>query len=283
MAAQIIDGKAIAQKVREGLKDRILRLRAQKGITPCLAVVMAGDDPASKTYVRSKERACKDVGICSRVYRMPGSITQDELMHLVKRLAHDPTVHGILIQLPLPGHLDPDPLLMTIPWEKDVDGLHVHNIGCLSTGRNGFVACTARGVLRLIDSTGVPIEGRNAVVVGRSNLVGKPTSYLLLNRNATVTVCHSRTLDMPSIIRRADILVSAAGKPGFIRGEMIKPGAVVIDVGTTRGADGKLHGDVVFDTAVDVAGFITPVPGGVGPMTVAMLMENTVEAGEIYG
>jgi len=283
MAAEIIDGKAIAREIREGLKDRIRLLREQKGVTPCLAVVLVGDDPASRTYVRNKERACNEVGICSRVSRLPDSTSQDELMLLVKRLAYDSDVHGILVQLPLPAHLDRDSVLMSIPWQKDVDGLHVHNIGCLSLGRNGFVACTAKGVLRLIESTGRPIEGRRAVVVGRSNLVGKPTSLLLLNHNATVTVCHSKTADMPSITRQADILVCAAGKPGFIRGDMIKPGAVVIDVGTTRGADGKLHGDVEFSSAARVAGHITPVPGGVGPMTVAMLLENTVEAGEIYG
>ena len=283
MAAQIIDGKTIAREIRERLKDRICWLREQKGITPCLAVILVGDDPSSQTYVRNKEHACKEVGISSRVYRLPGSVTQDELMQLVKRLAYDPSVHGTLVQLPLPDHLDEDRVLLAVPWQKDVDGLHVHNIGRLCSGRRGFVPCTAKGVLRLIDSTGVPVEGRRAVVVGRSNLVGKPTAMLLLQRNATVTVCHSRTLDMPSITCQADILVSAVGKPGFIRGDMIKPGAIVIDVGTTRGADGKLHGDVDFVSAVNFAGHITPVPGGVGPMTVAMLMENTVEAGENYG
>jgi methylenetetrahydrofolate dehydrogenase (NADP+)/methenyltetrahydrofolate cyclohydrolase len=219
----------------------------------------------------------------SKVFRLPGSVSQEELMRLVQTLADDAAVHGILVQLPLPGHLDKDPVLMAIPWQKDVDGLHVYNAGCLSVGRDGFVACTAKGVLRLIKSTGQTIEGRHAVVIGRSNLVGKPTSLLLLNENATVTMCHSKTRDMPYITRQADILVAAVGKAGFVRGDMVKPGAIVIDVGTTRGTDGKLHGDVDFETAAGVAGYITPVPGGVGPMTIAMLLENTVEAGEIYG
>ncbi|MFZ5975849.1 MAG: bifunctional methylenetetrahydrofolate dehydrogenase/methenyltetrahydrofolate cyclohydrolase FolD [Bacillota bacterium] len=283
MSAQIINGKEIARGIREELRLRVKRLGEERGVTPCLAVVLVGDDPASQTYVRNKERACNNLGILSRVFRMSETTSQEELMRVVHTLADDQTVHGILVQLPLPAHLDKEPVLMAIPWQKDVDGLHVHNIGCLSTGRDGFVACTAKGVLRLIKSTGQTIEGRHAVVIGRSDLVGKPTAMLLLNENATVTMCHSKTRDMPDITRQADILVAAVGKGGFVRGDMIKPGAIVIDVGTSRGADGKLHGDVDFEAAAKVAGYITPVPGGVGPMTIAMLLENTVEAGEIYG
>ena len=283
MSAQIINGKEIARGIREELKKRVQRLWDERKVKPCLAVVFVGDDPASQIYVRNKERACNETGILSKVFRMPESTSQEELMRLVQTLADDPSVHGILLQLPLPSPLDKDPALMAIPWQKDVDGLHVHNIGCLSTGKSGFVACTAKGVLRLIKTTGQPIEGLHAVVIGRSNLVGKPTSLLLLNENATVTMCHSKTRDMPDVTRQADILVAAVGREAFVRGDMIKPGAIVIDVGTTRGMDGKLHGDVEYEAASKVAGFITPVPGGVGPMTIAMLLENTVEAGEIYG
>lgn len=283
MSAHIINGKEIARGIRDELKTRVRNLKEKRGVTPCLAVVLVGDDPPSHTYVRNKERACNEIGILSRVSRLPASTKQEDLMHLVRTLAYDASVHGILVQLPLPAHLNEREVLLSIPWQKDVDGMHPQNIGRLSTGGGGFVACTAKGVLHLIRTTGQEIEGRRAVVVGRSLLVGKPTSLLLLNENATVTMCHSKTRDMPCITRQADILVSAAGKPGLVGGDMIKPGAIVIDVGTTRGADGKLHGDVDFETAADVAGYITPVPKGVGPMTIAMLMENTVEAGEIYG
>ena len=283
MAATIIDGKKLAHEIRQGLALRVQQLEEKRGILPCLAVVLVGDDPASQVYVRNKERDCADVGIHSRVFRLPAQTTQGQLMELIETLASDPRVHGIMVQLPLPAHLDKKQVIEAIPWQKDVDGLGVHNAGCLCVGEKGFIACTAKGVLRLIQRTGVTIEGKQAVVVGRSSLVGKPTALLLLNENATVTQCHSKTRDLAKITRGADILVSAIGKPGLIQADMIKPGAVVIDVGTTRGPDGKLYGDVAFEKAIEVAGFITPVPGGVGPMTRAMLMENAVEAGELYG
>jgi methylenetetrahydrofolate dehydrogenase (NADP+)/methenyltetrahydrofolate cyclohydrolase len=283
MAANIIDGKEIARGIRAELRERVRCMREERNVTPCVAVVLVGDDPASQTYVRYKERDCADVGIRSRVFRLPAETRQSELMELIDVLASDANVHGIMVQLPLPGHLQKEPVLAAIPPHKDVDGLHIYNAGCLSVGVKGFIACTAKGVLRLIETTGRPIEGKNAVVIGRSNLVGKPTALLLLRENATVTMCHSRTADLAEVTRRADILVSAIGKPGLIRGDMIKPGAVVIDVGTSRGPDGRLCGDVDFMAAQEVAGFITPVPGGVGPMTRAMLMENAVEAGESNG
>ena len=280
MTAQIIDGKKISAEIRENLKEKIAALK-KSGKTPGLAVVLVGEDPASQVYVRNKERSCGEVGIYSRVYRLPETTSQEELLQLVDELNHDTAIHGILVQLPLPGQIDEMAVLRAIDPKKDVDGFHVQSAGALMVGEQGFVACTPKGIITLIKSTGVPIAGKRAVVIGRSNIVGKPVALLLLNENATVTICHSKTADLPAVTREADILVVAIGRPGFVTGDMVKPGAVVIDVGTSR-VDGKLKGDVAFDEAAQVAGYITPVPGGVGPMTIAMLLENTVEACELY-
>lgn len=281
MTTQIIDGKQIAQQVREGLKERVIAL-SEQGKTPGLAVVLVGEDPASQTYVRNKEKGCADVGIYSEVLRLPEQTDEAELLVLIERLNRDPQIDGILVQLPLPAHIDELAVLRAISPKKDVDGFHVQSAGALLVGEDGFVACTPKGIITLIKSTGVDIAGKHAVVVGRSNIVGKPVSLLLLRENATVTVCHSKTADLKRMTLDADILVCAIGKPEMITGDMIKEGAIVIDVGTSR-VDGKLKGDVKFDEAQGVAAYITPVPGGVGPMTIAMLLENTVEACELYG
>jgi methylenetetrahydrofolate dehydrogenase (NADP+)/methenyltetrahydrofolate cyclohydrolase len=281
MTTQIIDGKQIAQQVREGLKERVIAL-SEQGKTPGLAVVLVGEDPASQTYVRNKEKGCADVGIYSEVLRLPEQTDEAELLALIERLNRDPQIDGILVQLPLPAHIDELAVLRAISPKKDVDGFHVQSAGALLVGEDGFVACTPKGIITLIKSTGLDIAGKHAVVVGRSNIVGKPVSLLLLRENATVTVCHSKTADLKRMTLDADILVCAIGKPEMITGDMIKEGAIVIDVGTSR-VDGKLKGDVKFDEAQGVAAYITPVPGGVGPMTIAMLLENTVEACELYG
>ncbi|MGI6169885.1 MAG: bifunctional methylenetetrahydrofolate dehydrogenase/methenyltetrahydrofolate cyclohydrolase FolD [Christensenellales bacterium] len=281
MTTKIIDGKKIAAQVREGLIGRVEAL-TKGGKTPGLAVVLVGEDPASQTYVRNKEKGCADVGIYSEVFRLPDSVEESELLALIGRLNKDSKIHGILVQLPLPAHIDELSVLRAISPGKDVDGFHVQSAGALMVGEKGFVACTPKGIITLIKSTGIDICGKHAVVVGRSNIVGKPVSLLLLRENATVTVCHSRTEDLKRMTLDADILVCAIGKPEMIGGDMIKSGAVVVDVGTSR-VDGKLKGDVKFDEAQGIASFITPVPGGVGPMTIAMLLENTVEACELYG
>jgi len=277
----IIDGKAISAKIREDLKKEVAALKVQ-GTTPGLAVILVGDDEASAVYVRNKARACDELGMYSVVHKLPASTCKEDLIALVRECNADKALHGILVQLPLPKHLDPLEILREVDPNKDVDGLHVVTAGRLLVGEKGFIPCTPKGVIRLIKSTGTEIAGKRAVVVGRSNMVGKPVSLLLLNENATVTMCHSRTKDLDKVCAEADILVSAIGKPGLITGEFIKPGAVVIDVGTTK-VDGKLRGDVLFDEAAEKASFITPVPGGVGPMTITMLMENTIEAARIYG
>jgi len=277
----IIDGKAIAAQIRESLKTRIIALK-QKGITPGLAVILVGDDPASATYVRNKERACEELGIFSIVHRLAADTTQEQLAQIVHELNADKRLHGILIQSPIPSPLDELALLREVDPDKDVDGLHVVTAGRLMVGEPGFKPCTPKGIIHLIKTTGTTINGKRAVVVGRSNMVGKPVALMLLAENATVTICHSRTQNLAAVCAEADILVAAVGKPGIIRGDFIKPGAVVIDVGTTK-VDGKFKGDVVFDEASEKAAFITPVPGGVGPMTIAMLMENTVEAAEMHG
>lgn len=274
--AQIIDGKQISQQLREGMKQEVAEL-IEQGIKPCLAVIIVGEDPASKVYVRNKERACKQLGMDSILLRLPEETSQQELLERVRTLNADPAVNGILVQLPLPKHLDEQEVLREISPEKDVDGFHALNAGRLLLGEQCTVACTPAGCLELIRSTGVNISGAEAVVVGRSNIVGKPMALLLLQQNATVTVCHSRTRNLGDITRRADILVAAVGKPRMITGDMIKPGAVVIDVGINR-VDGKLVGDVDFESACEVAGWITPVPGGVGPMTITGLMRNTIDA-----
>ena len=277
----IIDGKAIAVQIRASLKSRITALK-QKGVTPGLAVVLVGDDPASATYVRSKERACEELGIFSIVHRLGADTTQEQLVTLVHELNADTRLHGILIQSPIPAPLDELALLREVDPDKDVDGLHVVTAGRLMVGEPGFKPCTPKGIIHLIKTTGTTISGKRAVVVGRSNMVGKPVALMLLAENATVTMCHSRTQNLAAVCAEADILVAAVGRPGLITGDFVKPGAVVIDVGTTR-VDGKLKGDVVFDEAAQNAAFLTPVPGGVGPMTIAMLMENTVEAAEMHG
>lgn len=279
--SNIIDGKTISANLREKLKNRVEELKKQ-GITPGLAVILAGDDPASAVYVRNKERGCEEVGIHSVVHRLAADTPQDKLVSLIHDLNGDKSIHGILVQLPLPFGLDELAVLREVNPDKDVDGLHVVTAGRLLVGEKGFIPCTPKGIIHLIKSTGTDICGKNAVVIGRSNMVGKPVSLLLMANNATVTMCHSRTENLAGICAGADILVAAIGRPEMITGDYIKPGAVVIDVGTTK-VDGKLKGDVQFEQASKKAGYITPVPGGVGPMTITMLLENTVEAAKLYG
>lgn len=280
MTARIIDGKSIAKELRESLAPRVAALKEQ-GITPGLTVIVVGDDPASAIYVRNKERACVKLGMNSQVLRFPAETTQEEILNTVRLLNQDDSVHGILVQLPLPRHIDEQAVLRAIDPDKDVDGFHAMNAGRLMNGEPGFVACTPKGVMRLLKVSGVELDGKNAVVVGRSNIVGKPMALLLLQKNCTVTIAHSHTKDLTAVTRSADILVVAVGRAGFITGDMIKPGAAVMDVGINR-VDGKVVGDVDFESAKEVASCITPVPGGVGAMTIAMLMENTVEAAENY-
>jgi methylenetetrahydrofolate dehydrogenase (NADP+)/methenyltetrahydrofolate cyclohydrolase len=276
---QIIDGKSVAAAVRGEVKERVARL-ASRGVVPGLATVLVGDDPASHLYVGNKERACQEVGMRSLGHRLPAAIGEPELVALVRDLGDRRDVHGILVQLPLPRPLDARRVIEALCPEKDVDGLHPTNQGRLLAGEPGLRPCTPLGVLRLIDETGMRLEGRQAAVVGRSVLVGKPTALLLLERHATVTLCHSRTRDLGAEVARADVVVAATGRAGLVRGAWVRPGAVVIDVGMNRDVDGKLCGDVEFAAARERAGFITPVPGGVGPMTVAMLLANTVAAAE---
>lgn len=271
---KIIDGKAVAADIRAQLKDRIGRSGKEVG----LAVVMVGDNPASRVYVRNKEKACRETGILSRTYELPEGVSQPELEALIVSLAADERVHGILLQLPLPEGLDAGSALAKIPPSKDVDGFSAENLGRLVRGEKALVACTPLGVMKLLESAGISPAGKRAVVLGRSETVGKPLALLFLNADATVTVCHSRTENLKEICREADILVSAVGKPGFVTEDMVKEGAVVIDVGINRGADGKLCGDVDFERVAPKTSYITPVPGGVGPMTVAMLLCNTAAA-----
>ncbi len=286
MTAKIIDGKAIAARVRQEIADEVAALKAKHGLVPGLATVLVGGDPASQFYVRSKGRACEKAGVYSTKPLLPENASQEEVEGLVRELNEDPSIDGILVQLPLPRHLDDEAILGVISLHKDVDGFHPINIGRLvMKGRDPlFVPCTPAGIIVLMDEAGAEIEGAEAVVVGRSNIVGIPVAGLLRNRNATVTICHSRTRDLPETVRRADIVVAAIGRPQMIRGDWIKPGATVIDVGINRVDDPtakrgyRLVGDVAFDEAVEVAGAITPVPGGVGPMTIAMLLNNTLTA-----
>lgn len=278
MPATILDGKKVSAQVEEQLIQRIANLKAQD-ITPGLAVILVGEDPASQTYVRNKEKACERLELYSHTVRLPGNVTQEMLETIIVRENADPAIHGILVQLPLPAHLDSERALALIRPEKDVDGFHDINMGRLLRGTDGVIACTPKGIMCLLKSAGISLAGKEAVVVGRSNIVGKPTAVLLLQQNATVTVCHSRTADLAAHTRQADLLVAAVGKPGFITADMVKEGAVVIDVGINR-VDGKLCGDVDFEAVSRKASYITPVPGGVGKMTIAMLMENTVEAAE---
>lgn len=275
--AERIDGKKIAEEIRSELKRDVADL-TKGGNQPGLVAIRVGDDPASAIYVRNKRKACDAVGIYSEEHHLPEDTSEDRLLGLIAQLNKNPRIHGILVQLPLPRHLDSQAIVQSVSPAKDVDGLNILNIGRLTMGAPGFVPCTPSGVMELLDRHKVPIEGQRAVVVGRSNLVGRPAALLLMHRNATVTVCHSRTRDMAGICRQADILVAAIGKPRFIKGDMVKNGAAVIDVGINRLPDGKLAGDVDFEAAEPKAGWITPVPGGVGPMTIAMLLKNTVEA-----
>jgi methylenetetrahydrofolate dehydrogenase (NADP+)/methenyltetrahydrofolate cyclohydrolase len=279
MTAKIIDGKKVAQEVREEWKQRVDALK-DRGILPGLAVIIVGEDQASKVYVRNKVRACAEVGLHSEVHEFPGDTTEAMVLDRIKELNQNKNIHGILVQLPLPKHIREDRVLETISVDKDVDGFHLYNIGALVVGGTVFPPCTPYGVMSLIDHIGVPIEGRNAVVVGRSNIVGKPMALMLLERSATVTICTSKTRDLAQFTSLADILVVATGRPGLITASMVKEGATVIDVGINRLPDGKLVGDVDFDSVKARAGYITPVPGGVGPMTISMLVANTVQAAE---
>ena len=277
--ATILNGKQVAAEIRAELKTRAEALR-KDGVVPCLAVLLAGDDPASKIYVRNKKRACEEIGIESRELLFPENVTEEELIAQIRALNEDAAVDAMLVQLPLPKHIDEARVLAEIAPEKDADGFHVVNAGRLFTGQTSVLPCTPAGCMELLRRANVEFSGKHAVVVGRSNIVGKPMAMLLLNEHCTVTICHSRTRDLARFTRDADILVAAVGRPGMITGDMIKPGAAVIDVGINRLDNGKLMGDVDFASAEPVAGAITPVPGGVGPMTIAMLMQNAILAAE---
>ena len=278
MAAEILDGKRMSAELRAEIAKRVTELK-ERGVTPGLAVILVGNDPASEIYVRNKGKGCEEVGIYSRTIHMPEETTQEELNREIDRLNADPAIHGILVQLPLPEQLDEQAALARILPEKDVDGFHLINAGHMLTGSEGVIACTPRGALHMIKRTGIDLNGKEAVVIGRSNIVGKPMAMLLLRENCTVTICHSRTKNLAEHTRRADILVAAVGKAGFVTADMVKPGAIVIDVGINR-VDGKVCGDVDFENVKKKAGWITPVPGGVGVMTITMLLDNTVEAAE---
>lgn len=278
--AKIIDGKALAQSIKENIAREVDALK-EKGVTPGLAVILVGDDPASKVYVNNKKKACAQVGIYSEEYLLPADTDEKTLLDLIAKLNADKNISGVLLQAPIPPHLDYRKISETISPDKDVDAFHPYNVGKIMIGDFDFVPCTPAGVIELIKSTGTEIAGKNCVVIGRSNIVGKPQAMLLLKENGTVTVCHSKTKDIAAFTRNADILVVAVGKAGFVNGDMIKPGAVVIDVGMNRNTEGKLCGDVDFASAEPVAAYITPVPGGVGPMTVTMLLKNTVKAAKL--
>ncbi len=279
MAATIIDGKAVSKKIRLQLTEEVAEFKAKTGITPGLAVVLVGEDPASQTYVRNKEKSTIKAGMYSEVHRLPADTSEEQLLNLVEKLNQDIKIHGILVQLPLPKHIDETKVLNAINPCKDVDGFHPVNAGHLFIGQDSFIPCTPHGIMELLADEGVDLKGKQAAVVGRSNIVGKPVAMLLLQQHATVTICHSRTADLGAITRQADVLVVAVGRPNFITGDMIKPGAVVIDVGINR-LDQDLVGDVDFESAKAVAGSITPVPGGVGPMTITMLLKNTLVAAQ---
>ncbi len=275
--AQLIDGKKISQEIKDECRETVAKLKEQ-GIEGALAVIQVGADPASSVYVRNKKRACEYIGIRSESYELPEETSEEELLDLIRKLNADSKINGILCQLPVPPHMDENKIIRAIDPKKDVDGFHVENVGALVTGNKGFVSCTPAGIIQLLKRSGVEIAGKNCVVIGRSNIVGKPMALLMLRENATVTVCHSKTKNLPDICKQADILIVAIGRPKMITAEYIKEGAVVIDVGIHRQEDGKLCGDVDFAQAEPIASAITPVPGGVGPMTIAMLMHNCVEA-----
>lgn len=272
--ANIINGKEISAAIREEIKAGVQGM----SVRPGLAVVLVGDDPASAVYVRNKSKACAEVGIYSEVYRLPEETGREQLLGLIEQLNQSPLIHGILVQLPLPKHLDPEEVIMAIDPAKDVDAFHPVNVGKIMIGNYDFLPCTPAGVMELLHRSGIEVSGKECVVIGRSNIVGKPQAMLLLHENATVTVCHSKTRDLPSVCRRADILVSAVGKAKFVTADMVRNGEVVIDVGMNRDENGKLCGDVDFEPVSEKASYITPVPGGVGPMTITMLLKNTVTA-----
>ena len=280
MSARIIDGKAIAAKIKEEQKQRVLRLQQQHGVRPGLAVILVGTDPASQVYVRNKVTACKLVGIRSELVELPATATQDQLLSRIDALNTDPTIHGILVQLPLPPQIDVHSVLERIDFHKDVDGFHLYNVGGLVTGNTVFPPCTPYGVQKILEHENIPVEGRNVVVVGASNIVGKPMALMLMQQEATVCICHKKTRDLGMFTMLADILVVAAGVPGLIVPQMVRTGAVVIDVGINRLPDGRIVGDVEFEGVREKASAITPVPGGVGPMTIAMLLYNTVQSAE---
>jgi methylenetetrahydrofolate dehydrogenase (NADP+) / methenyltetrahydrofolate cyclohydrolase len=278
VAARLIDGKVLALQVREKLATDSAAVLAKTGMKPGLATILVGDDPASHLYVKSKQKACDAAGIYIDDHKLPASTTQAELLALIEKENADPKIHGILVQLPLPKHIDSKVVLEAVSPDKDADGFHPYNFGRLVEGHPVFEACTPKGVIKMIESTGVSIEGKRAVVLGRSNIVGKPLALMLLQRNATVTICHSKTKDLPAVCREAELLLVAIGKAKFVTVDMVRDGAVVIDVGTNRLPDGKVVGDVDFEPVSHKAGWISPVPGGVGPMTIAMLLDNTVES-----
>ena len=273
----IIDGKKISGEIKDEVKEQVAALK-EKGVTVTLAVVLGGNDPASAVYVRNQKKSCEYCGIVSRSIDLPEETTEEALLDVVKQLNEDPAVNGILVQLPLPKHIDADRVLRAISPYKDVDGFHPQNVGALSIGIDGFRSCTPAGIIELLKRSGINAEGRECVIVGRSNIVGKPMGMLMLRENATVTIAHSRTKDLPAVARRADILITAVGKAKMFTRDYVKPGAVVIDCGMNRDENGKLCGDVDYEDVFPIAGAITPVPGGVGPMTVAMLMKNCVDA-----
>ena len=279
MTAVIMDGNAVGKAVRGRLSARVQAL-AKRGVTPGLAVILVGENPASRVYVRNKVKACADTGIHSVLVEYPADATADTVLGRIRELNADPTIHGILVQLPLPPHIDVDDVLATISPSKDVDGFHIESLGALLAGKPDFQPCTPHGVMEILDHYEIPLSGRNAVVVGRSNIVGKPMALMLLGRDATVTICTSKTRDLAAHTRNADILVVATGRPRMVTGDMVKPGAVVVDVGINRDADGRLVGDVDFDSVKDIASHITPVPGGVGPMTITLRLANTVVSAE---
>lgn len=276
--AQRIDGKAISAQIRVEIKEKTAAFYQKNGFLPGLAVIIVGENPASQVYVRNKKKGCEEVGFHSEVYELPEATTQAELNALVDRLNADDAIHGILVQLPLPKHLDENEVLLRINPAKDVDAFHPYNVGKIMIGDYDFLPCTPAGVMALLERTGIDPAGKKCVVIGRSNIVGKPMAMLLLHANGTVTVCHSRTKDLAAVAREADILVVAIGRADFVGADMVKPGAVVIDVGMNRRADGKLTGDVDFEVVEPIASYITPVPGGVGPMTITMLLQNTLTA-----
>jgi methylenetetrahydrofolate dehydrogenase (NADP+)/methenyltetrahydrofolate cyclohydrolase len=279
MTAQIIDGKALAAQIRTEVTQRVAAIKAQ-GVTPGLAVILVGDNPASQVYVRNKVKACSDCGMHSVLEKYDATMSEAALLERVHALNADPAIHGILVQLPLPAHIDAQKVIETISPAKDVDGFHIASAGALMTGMPGFWPCTPYGCMKMLESIGYKLRGKHAVVIGRSNIVGKPMALMLLAQDATVTICHSRTPDLAAITRQADVIVAAVGKRNVLTADMVKPGAVVLDVGMNRNDEGQLCGDVDFDGVKNVASYITPVPGGVGPMTITMLLVNTLQAAE---